>query len=360
MSDPLSAADDQMLDTSVSRLYAFCGVFLILTGMLLGDIFAVFILHPNNGRIGEALYAAAAAIPTGDIEAIGGYFQAIGGYLENRGTKVDAHSHGVAMGYVAILLAILQPCVAFSAQAKLRLAKTYVVAAIALPVSIFTIHYAGLAYSPFAHIGWASVAADVAGLTIAFIVLAHFYGAWQYWKGGGGSLPAFLDSLGGSSRILLSGGALLMLAGFVYGGAYAAYLQYFMSPGEVDILKGIVANAAAGQSFDAEMGAYGGYLAFRGLNMAAHAHVNTMAILLLIAALVQPFVMLSDTWKKRWAVLMVAGSFALPIFILLELRLGLLAGGFADTAGLLAMVALGAMLVGLARRTGATDSGGTG
>ena len=325
--------------------------------MLLGDIFAVFILHPNNARIGDAVYAAAAAIPTGDTDAIMGHFQAIGTFLENRGTKVDAHSHGVAMGYLAVLLAILQPFVAWSTATKLRVAQAFVVCAITLPIAIFTIHYAGLAYSPLVAIGWASIAADAAGFAIAIFVTIHLVGLWRYWRNDHDTADIERpDTLDRASRILFVGGSVLLLVGFLYGAAYAGYSEYTQSPNEVDILSSIVASAMERQSLDADFAAYGGYLAFRGINTAAHAHLNSMAILLLLLALIQPFVFLSDRWKSRWAIIMVVAATALPVSILLEFKYGLIAGGMADTSGLAAMVALAAMLFGLARKTGALDS----
>jgi len=354
----LAIAD--ILDTRITRLYAFCGVFLILSGMLLGDIFAVFILHPNNARIGDAVYAAAAAIPAGDTDAIMGHFQAIGAFLENRGTKVDAHSHGVAMGYLAVLLAILQPFVAWSTATKLRVAQAFVVCAITLPIAIFTIHYAGLAYSPLVAIGWASIAADAAGFAIAVFVAIHLMGLWRYWRNWRDDHDTAdierPDTLDRASRILFVGGSVLLFVGFLYGAAYAGYSEYTQSPNEVDILSSIVASAMERQSLDADFAAYGGYLAFRGINTAAHAHLNSMAILLLLLALIQPFVFLSDRWKNRWAIIMVVASIALPVSILLEFKYGLIAGGMADTSGLVAMVALTAMLFGLVRKTGAVDS----
>jgi len=69
------------------------GIALILSGMILGDIFAAFILHPNANRIGENLLAATRAVAAHDPRVAGAAFQNIGALLENRGTKVDAHSH---------------------------------------------------------------------------------------------------------------------------------------------------------------------------------------------------------------------------------------------------------------------------
>jgi hypothetical protein len=71
---------------------------------------------------------------------------------------------------------------------------------------------------------------------------------------------------------------------------------------------------------------------------------------------VQPYVFLSELWKRRWTQVLLAGSLVLPVFVLLELRFGLLAGGIADIGGLMVIVALVAMLVGVLRYTGTLDA----
>jgi hypothetical protein len=53
--------------------------------------------------------------------------------------------------------------------------------------------------------------------------------------------------------------------------------------------------------------------------------------------------------------LLLAGSLVLPVFVLLELKLGLAAGGIADAGGLMVIVALIAMLVGVLRYSGSLD-----
>ncbi|MFQ5695846.1 MAG: hypothetical protein ACE5HB_07650, partial [Terriglobia bacterium] len=96
------------------RLLIFGGILLIVAGMILGDVFAVFILHQNAGQIGQHLMAATEAVADQDAAAASGYIAAIGKRLENRGTKVDSHAHIIAFGYIALLLALLQPYIALS------------------------------------------------------------------------------------------------------------------------------------------------------------------------------------------------------------------------------------------------------
>jgi hypothetical protein len=47
----------------------------------------------------------------------------------------------------------------------------------------------------------------------------------------------------------------------------------------------------------------------------------------------------------------------LPVFVFLELRLGLVAGGIADVGGGLVILALLAMWIGIVRYTGEMDAG---
>jgi hypothetical protein len=52
---------------------------------------------------------------------------------------------------------------------------------------------------------------------------------------------------------------------------------------------------------------------------------------------------------------LLSGSVILPVFVLLELKLGLLAGGIADIGGLMVLLSLIGMLVGILRYTGSLD-----
>src|ERR1700704_721537 len=122
---------------SARRLYIFGGIALITAGLLFGDIFAVFILHQNAARQGEALVAASRAVAVGNAAAVNEVFAHLGNVLEDRGTKVDAHVHMIDAGYLALLLALVQPYVALSASSKKLLANLFLTGGLLLPVGIF-------------------------------------------------------------------------------------------------------------------------------------------------------------------------------------------------------------------------------
>src|SRR5581483_3114302 len=164
-------AANTFLPMSATRLLLFGGIALVLGGMVFGDIFAVFVLLQNGGRTGETLLAA-----------------------------TDA-------GYLALLLALVQPYVALPSQRKKRLAQFLVIGGVLLPIGIFLIHYVGLSYSPFAVIGWGSVLADAAGALLIVALLGELWGFVLWLRGERLHDPEVLSEENSwSRRALLSGG----------------------------------------------------------------------------------------------------------------------------------------------------------
>jgi hypothetical protein len=92
------------------------------------------------------------------------------------------------------------------------------------------------------------------------------------------------------------------------------------------------------------------------VQIAAHSHIIEFGLLAILLSFVQPYVFLTERWKRIWVKVLLAGSVILPVFVLLELKLGLLAGGIADVGGLMVVVALVGMLVGVVRHTGSLDA----
>src|ERR1700757_3183250 len=168
---------------SPRRVLIFGGIALIAGGMLFGDIFAVFVLHQNGAQTGQALLAACQAASAGNSLAVKEIFQNVGGLLEDHGTKVDAHVHMTDAGYLALLLALIQPYVALPPRRKKLLAGLFIAGGLFLPVGIFLIHYVGLAYSPFAAIGWASVLADSAGALLILVLVGEAGGLGKHFRG---------------------------------------------------------------------------------------------------------------------------------------------------------------------------------
>jgi len=339
---------------SARRLLIIGGISLILAGMIFGDIFAIFILHPNAGRIGERLLDAAHAVAAHDSARVLRAFSNIGSLLENRGTKVDTHVHIIDFGYIAFVLALIQPYISLSERRKLQLAILFLVGAVLLSVGVFLIHYVGLTYSPFKVLGWASIAADFGGLLVILGCAGELIGLWRYLRNSA-SMPNVTDQLLQDRtrpvRALLAGGTLLILAGFLVGAYYAAYDLYRNESAEVSSLNQIIDDSATSQtsSADEAVTAYGMLQADVAVKIAAHSHFIEFGVIAILLAFVQPYIFLPERWKQRWVLVLLLGSLILPVFVLLELRWGLIAGGIADFGGALVIAALLAMLVGILR-----------
>ncbi len=345
---------------SAQRLLIFGGIALIVTGMIFGDIFAVFVLHQNGGRTGEMLLAAAQAAADRNAGGVRNAFIGVGTLLEDRGTKIDTHVHMTDAGYLALLLALVQPYVALPSRRKRRLAQIFLAGSIMLPVGIFLIHYLGLAFSPFAVIGWASVLADTGGALLILAMAAELWGLCRYIRGERGDPDQLQAQNSWAERTLLSGGTILVLLGFVYGAWYAGFDLYPQEQRETTILNTLLMQAGAQSrpAMKAAVEAYGNLAAARAVAIAAHSHIIEFGLLALLLSFVQPFVFLTETWKRRWVTVFLTGSLLLPVFVLLEQTLGLIAGGIADVGGLLVIVALIGMLAGVLRYSGRADAVG--
>ncbi|MBV9343085.1 MAG: hypothetical protein JO159_19635 [Acidobacteria bacterium] len=335
---------------SARRLLTFGGILLIVAGMLFGDLFAVFALHQNAGRMELALLAATQAVAGQNPAAVGQAFAKLGDLVENRGTKVDTHVHMTDVGYLALLLALIQPLVALSEGGKKRLAKWFLAGAVLLPVGIFLIHYVGVAYGPTAVIGWASIVADAAGALLILVLSVEAWGLGNFLARRATADPEaelFRETSSWEERALLSGGTLLVLVGFLYGAWYAAGNLREQEERETTTLKEMF-KPAPGQARSL-VSAYSRLQGEKAVEIAAHSHIIEFGILGMLLAFVQPQVRLAPHWKRRSIELFLAGSLVLPLFVLLELRLGLVAGAIADAGGLMVIAALIAMLVGLRR-----------
>jgi hypothetical protein len=361
-SDMVFDRSETFAPLSARRLLLLGGIGLILIGMIFGDIFAVFVLHQNAARVGASLSSAAHAALARDGAAVVKNFQDVGGFLENRGTKVDTHVHMIAFGYLALMLALLAPWMALSANTKKRLAWLFLCGAGLLPVCVFLIHYVGLAYSPLQAIGWASIFADLGGLLVIVAVVGYLSGLVKHFLSG--ERAAVQDDLLTDSsvpaQLLLAGGVFLLLLGFLHGSYYAAVDLYRHEALDYSILSKISSGSATQDPAAVECGLaeYGQLQGDKAVKIAAHAHIIEFGLLSMLLAFFQPYVSLRETWKRRWALVLLLGSVLLPVCVLLELKYGLIAGGLADIGGLLVIVALLAMWIGVLRYTGQLDAGG--
>ncbi len=355
----LGKANAQFAPMSAQRLFVIGGVALIVTGMIFGDVLAVFLLHQNADHVGERLTAAVNAVAEGNGVGVAAEFEGVGPLLENRGTKVDAHAHMIAFGYLALLLAVVQPYVRLSERRRKLFANLFLVGATLLPVGVFCIHYVGLRYSPLSAIGWASIVADFGGVLVLVAMAGEALGFAHHTRSRIPLQNLLLQDRSWCSRALLTGGSLLILAGFLHGSWYAGFHLYDAETSDNRTLKYMLDAAGSKQIRAAEeaVGWYGNLQAAKAVNIATHSHIIEFGLMAMLLAFIQPYVMLAEHWRRRWVGVLLTGSVMLPVFVFLELRFGLIAGGIADVGGVLVIVALLGMLTGVIRYTGRLDAG---
>jgi len=175
---------------------------------------------------------------------------------------------------------------------------------------------------------------------------------WRYSRGESGSaIPGPSTNGNRAARVLLIGGLLLLVAGFLYGAAYAGWTQAGMAVPEVDILKSMVNHAAADEQelLGADFTAYGNYQMFRAINIATHTHINEMGILLLLLSFVQHLVAYNDEKRVRWAAVAFVGAALMPLGILLEIPFGVVGSVIVDAGGVAVLLSLLVMLAGMLR-----------
>src|SRR5205823_6435244 len=209
---------------------------------------------------------------------------------------------------------------------------------------VFLIHYVGLAHSPLPSIGWASIFADFGGLLVLVATLAFLLGLVKHFASAerGAVQDNLLADRSATGRLLLTGGIFLVLIGFLHGSHYAAFDLYRHEALDFNTLQQMTSAAAQEQPVAVEnsLAAYGQLQGDKAVRIAAHAHIIEFGLLAMLLAFFQPYVYLSERWKRRWAWVLFSGSILLPVCVLLELNYGLLAGGLADFGGLLVIIAL--------------------
>jgi len=351
----MSTAEGRDKHSPATRLLVFGGISLILVGMLLGEVFAVFISHVASAQIRrEWTESMIPAIARGDLPAVDAGYSRIEDLLERRGRIMDAHSHMIAFGFLALALALLQPLNKYSERVRRTLALCVVVGGLAQSVFVLVSYWATEQVRD-----WPLLSSAAGGALVLVGVLGTVSGLrGMPLRSDFAAETSWLLS-SASSQILLKTGVFLILTGMVFGFYYAWVFVTQHEPQQIALLDGTFASAL---SHDPS-GATTSITAYRALQSriaivtAAHSHIIEMGIMAVLLAFMQNFVFLSDRWKRKWAVLFCIGGAVMPICTYCASIFGLVPAGFADAFGMLSLIALFAMLCGLVRQTGAEESG---
>jgi hypothetical protein len=341
--------------SSATRLLVFGGISFILAGMLLGEVFAIFISHVASAQIRREWVASVIpAIERHDLSAVAAGYNRIEDLLERRGRIMDAHSHVIAYGFLALALALLEPMITCSQRTRLLLSLCIVSGGLAQGLSVFVSYWVSRQLRD-----WALMSSGVGGALVLLGVLGNFAGLWRARLGTdfASQMSRLLSSA--SSQILLRTGAFLILVGMAFGFYYAWVFVTQDEPRQITLLDAALTSALSRDAITAtsSITTYRALQSRIAIVTAAHSHVIEMGIMAMLLAFVQNFIFLSERWKRRWAILFCIGGAVMPICTYCASILGLVPAAFADIFGMLSVVALFAMLSGLIRQTGADERG---
>jgi hypothetical protein len=336
---------------SAARILAFGGILLIVLGLLLGEVFAIFISHVGSASIRRDWLSVVSAVEHRDPATAGAGLTRIAGLLERRGRIVNTHSHIIAFGFLALSLAILQPVIGFSESRKRLLALCLVAGGLMQALFVFVLYYAGR---------WSAAASDAGGFLVLAGVAGNLAGLLRISPAQDFHRHVLRALQSHSSRILLRAGGLLILAGMVFGFIYAGIFVYIHEPRQMNLLQAALAGASQSRGAEAAQAIvdYRRLQSRMAIVTAAHSHTVEMGIMAILLAFVQNFVFLGERARRRWALLFTAGAFLMPVFILCASFYGLLFAALADISGALTIAALLAMLAGLVRYSGAQEASG--
>ncbi|HSA93320.1 MAG TPA: hypothetical protein VLE48_09945 [Terriglobales bacterium] len=331
---------------SAARILVCGGILLIIAGMLLGEVYAIFISHVGTAEIKRLWTGIAEAVGRGDPAAAVAGYERVEEMLHRRGRIVNTHSHIIAFGFLALTLAVLQSVLPMDERRKRRLAILVITGSVLQPLFVFVRAYAG---------EWALWVSDLGGFLVMGAVLAYAAGLRSAEDLTAALRAQVADLLASaSSRLLLRTGGVLIVAGMAFGLYLAWQFVTQLEPQHWQLLESGLAAARQDPPAARET-----VLAYRGLQSkiaitaAAHSHAIEMGIMALLLGFVQNFVFFSERWKLRWACVFCLGSALMPVFIFIATIVGLVSAAFADLSGALAIAALVAMLVGLVRHSGA-------
>ena len=333
-----------------SRTFALGGILLLIVGMLLGEIYAIYVSHVANGVIKQAWAGLVDASAKGDTQAIREYFAVIYDLTAKRGRFMNSHSHIGAFGLFSLALAIIQPLISLPEKLKRRLAIIFLCGAVLQVSGVYVSYYVD---------AWILYFSDLGAVMMIVVVIMNIKALYK----GSESNISFNDLIkeqlkSRSSRYLVKAGVLLILLGMIFGLYFAWELVSHeenimyekvemgvtqIDAGQLDEARQLIADFKRQQSKIA-------------ITAAAHSHAIEFGFLMILLAFVQNYVFLKEKWRLFWARLLSVGGYMLPVCVFLATIYGLRAAAGADTFGALALISLSAMGIGVVRQTGVMDN----
>ncbi len=337
-----------------ARILAIGGLLMTAGGMVVGEIYAIYISHVANAAIGQSWAGVIETAARGELAPMREHFAVISELTEKRGRTMHGHSHLAAFGLLALLLALLQPVLGLDSKTRFRLAVLFLIGCLLQVGGVYMSYYAG---------DVPLYVADAGGLLLVLTVGGTAWGLRRAASAGPPAREMLVQAFGpAASRWLVKSGLLLTVLGMAFGLFYAWQLVGTDEPAVYNSIEAAAESLAAGDTAaaSAEVVQFKRAQSKIAITAAAHSHAIEFGFLMLLLAFVQRYVMLSERWRLYWARTVSVGAYLLPVSVYLATHYGLPAAGFADLFGALVLLGLVAMAYGIVRHTGAVDSSADG
>ncbi len=313
---------------AAERVLLLSGLLCVFFAMVLGVLFAFVVSHVANAGMKDAWLAILSAVSVGDVAAVRLNFDRIAELATMRGRIMNSHSHLGASGLLALLLAVLLPLCTMQTMAKRSLAWAVLLGVLLQFGGVLGAWYFNFSMIYLADLGAVILVAGVALVLYRLLIQQETPGLLDYIRSQGSSK---------SARLLLKSGMLLLLLCMALG-MYLAWL--IVSGGEQQSL-GAVAQAVESlmqqdvEKANAAIATFKFTQAKSAINAAAHSHGLVMALFMLLLALLQPMISLSEKAFHTCSLLYVVLSFAFPLWIFLAINVWFNFRFFANYSGVL-------------------------
>lgn len=311
------------------------GLVLVVAGLVTGELFALLLSHTLNAELRDAWQNVLALAGKAEVGAIIPRFDQIHHLATERARVMSLHSHFGPYGLLAACLAL--------AKTRVGTAGRFDVPATVLILAGGLVQSVGFLALNYDTTSWFSI--PQLGVALLLLGIALYLPGLLQTAPRAAALPR-MDLAEGK---LLRAGAVLVLAGLLFGLYLAWRHVYFEEPSLHAALRDLAVAVQAGDQAAASK-LYATFKATQvrmAITAAAHSHALADGFIMIIAALAAEHLSLSAVWRKTAFTLIVAGGLAMPVFVYLAPRYGYIFALCADSAGGLVIVGLSIVVFGL-------------
>jgi len=154
---------------AASRFLLRAGLLLIALGMIAGLIYSWRLVTHDEPAMYEAIARAAEAAGRGDAGSASESVTSFKGLQSTIAITAAAHSHAIELGFLMLLLGLLQSFVYLSESWRMRWAHIVALGAFFLPVCVFLATLYGLRAAAFADLSGGLVVLGLAGMSVGVI-----------------------------------------------------------------------------------------------------------------------------------------------------------------------------------------------